>query len=323
MIQVSAPTKLMIIGEYTVLEGGPAVVTAINRRVRACYSPCAYDGSALKDDASHKYPHQRPEVVLTHTLAQQKLGANLGELRVDMTELQQPHELKLGIGSSSAATVAVAGAAYACAGFDIGNANTKHQIFELALAGHQAVAPQGSGADVAAAVYGETIQFQRTEKGPTITSLRWPESLHLTAIWTQTSARTSDFLHKLFAFKSQYATSYHQCQTTLRHVSEQFITALQSINTDALLKATQQFTHALHDLGKAAELPILTPQISAICNLANDYGGAAKPSGAGGGDVCIAFFRDLASKQAFEDACRRDNFPILAITCNVRGVALD
>jgi hypothetical protein len=41
--------------------------------------------------------------------------------------------------------------------------------------GHRALSPRGSGADIAAAVYGGTLLFQLAEPKPIVTDLAWPE----------------------------------------------------------------------------------------------------------------------------------------------------
>src|SRR5262249_49925284 len=70
---------------------------------------------------------------------------------------------------------------------------------------------------------------------------------------------------------------------------------------------------ALEALGRAAEIPIVTPELAAAAALAgqlggpakpagaraSELGGAAKPSGAGGGDVGVAFFAGAREADAF------------------------
>ena len=49
-------------------------------------------------------------------------------------------------------------------------------------------------------------------------------------------------------------------------------------------------------------LPYMTPSLAAIRKMAKDFGGAAKPSGAGGGDCAVALFPDEGAKRAFISA---------------------
>jgi len=49
-------------------------------------------------------------------------------------------------------------------------------------------------------------------------------------------------------------------------------------------------------------LPYMTPSLAAIRKVAKDFGGAAKPSGAGGGDCAVALFPDEEARTAFVSA---------------------
>src|SRR5699024_9076758 len=51
----------------------------------------------------------------------------------------------------------------------------------------------------------------------------------------------------------------------------------------------KQNRRALREVGERAHADIETPLLSRLCDLAEYYGGAGKPSGAGGGDCGIAF----------------------------------
>jgi phosphomevalonate kinase len=97
-VGASAPGKALLCGEYAVLEGAPAVVSAIGRRVSVAWS-----------DESVPMP---PEVEATVRLAQAELGPVARTLIVDAAELQQDR-IKLGLGSSAAAAAATAGAVFA------------------------------------------------------------------------------------------------------------------------------------------------------------------------------------------------------------------
>lgn len=322
MIALSAPAKLMIIGEYAVLQGGPAVVTAINRRVRLRCSARAGDDSTPDIDTSLTCPQNRPEVVLTQQIAQQKFGVRLSQMHLDTTELQV-NDRKLGLGSSAAAAVATAAAAAVAGGFKLTAADAKARVLDVATQGHRAVAPHGSGADTAAAVYGGTLRFQLADAAPLCSELTWPEALWMSVVWTTVSARTSDLLQRLSTFKARHPSDYDQCQDRLCQASQRFIEAFGDADISTVLQTTREFVHALKQLDSASGLGVITPEITRICDIADSLGGSAKPSGAGGGDVCIAFFQTSHSQTAFETACRRDNFLPLAISCNERGVCLD
>ena len=71
-------------------------------------------------------------------------------------------------------------------------------------------------------------------------------------------------------------------------------------------------------LGRAAGVEIATEEIAAIMSIAAELGGAAKPSGAGGGDVAIAFGADpdLGAKLA-----ERTGTHLLEVAIDRRGLS--
>ena len=74
--------------------------------------------------------------------------------------------------------------------------------------------------------------------------------------------------------------------------------------------------NALAALGQAAGLPIVTPPFARAAALARELGGAAKPSGAGGGDVGVAFFTDQEAAATFAPARPHIGVEILSVrTC--------
>ncbi len=74
-----------------------------------------------------------------------------------------------------------------------------------------------------------------------------------------------------------------------------------------------------------AGVPIVTPAFARAAAIAAELGGAAKPSGAGGGDVGIALFVDRAAAQAFmgraqNDADGETSIQILDLTIDENGL---
>src|SRR5699024_504998 len=58
----------------------------------------------------------------------------------------------------------------------------------------------------------------------------------------------------------------------------------------------------LQTLERIAGFCIETEELKTLCDLAEQYGGVAKPSGAGGGDCGIAFMPDEASAEKLKVA---------------------
>lgn len=268
----------MICGEYAVLEGYPCLVAAVDRRLTL---ELPFTGT--------KVPLP-PEVMHTlDALARRDLPLR-GFPRLDRSALFDGTK-KLGLGSSAAAVAATAAAGFAqhhggklqpsTANLDI--------VFDIALEGHRAVAPKGSGADVAAAVYGHVVRCQR-QGGSLHTatpSLRMPPHA---VIWTGQSVRTSRFVESTDALKRSHPMLHRKHIEKIAEATDHLIEALTAHSPPDVVTSVRAHHHALTELGNAAEVPIVTRQLCELHALAERAGGACKPSGAGGGDVAIAFF---------------------------------
>jgi phosphomevalonate kinase len=72
-------------------------------------------------------------------------------------------------------------------------------------------------------------------------------------------------------------------------------------------------------LGEAAGASIVNDKLAAVRDLALRSGGAAKPSGAGGGDVALALFTDPDSTDLFRAGCARAGIEVLSLLLGASG----
>ncbi|QQR90901.1 MAG: hypothetical protein IPJ88_03985 [Myxococcales bacterium] len=322
MIRVSAPGKLMVVGEYSVLEGGEALVAAVSRRLYASYSPFAGNGSGPEGSVSGKSEKLGPETMLSRDLAREKLGAEPGHLTMDSSAFYSGHQ-KLGFGSSAAAATAATSAVFAEHGYDLNQIQSKEAVFDLAYQGHRAVAAQGSGADVAASVFGGVLRFKKDAETINTQASQISGLLHSSVIWTQQSARTSDFISGINALKQDKPDLYYSCINKIKHCAQTFIQASEANEAQESLLAYAEHHKAMSQLGSAAQLAVVTETINTIVSLAESHHGACKASGAGGGDCCLAFFRTPEDKQSFEKACSNAGFSVLDVTLAAPGARLE
>ena len=73
-------------------------------------------------------------------------------------------------------------------------------------------------------------------------------------------------------------------------------------------------------LGREIGLPIVTPALADAARLAEELGGAAKPSGAGGGDVGVAFLTDRGAAETFRQRAPHIGLEILSIRTGADGL---
>lgn len=310
----SAPGKMMLSGEYAVLDGAPAIVAAVQRRAVVRVVP---EGSAdVARGLDHAEP-RFPEVAATRALAERDLGFTLeGELGVDVSALRGA-EVKLGLGSSAAAAAATAALMFAKAGREA----TDAELFDLAIRGHEEVAPQGSGADVAAAVHGGTIHYLAPIRQ--VRAVLWPVGLVASVVFTGQAASTRELVGKVRALQASDRGRYDRNMRRLGAGAVALAKAFDAADLAAIVAAADDYGKAMGALGAAAGAPIVEERLTRIAALARDAGGAAKPSGAGGGDVAIAFFTDTEASGSFARACASEGFEVLDVDLGGPGARID
>lgn len=332
----SAPGKMMVSGEYAVLDGAPAIVAAVQARALARLAD-GDEGAHLNEAGEARLAAVRrgevvtsdarlgryPESAAARRLAELHFGVSTeGALAVDVGALRSGG-VKLGLGSSAAAAAASAAVVAVAAGLD--PADHEPAIFRAAFEGHALVAPQGSGADVAASVHGGFVAYRRPALGDPEAMLRaasplaWPASLTLRIAWTGHAASTRELVGQVRALKAADPTRYAEVMGQLRARAEDFVTAVDE-GADAVVAAAARYHAAMKELGEAAGAPIVEARLAQVAALAAEVGGSAKPSGAGGGDVALAFFADEVRATDFEARCADAGIEVLALPLGGPGV---
>lgn len=300
----SAPGKALLCGEYAVLDGAPAVVAAVDRRVTVSWS----------DDS----PPMPPEVEATLGLARARCGHVPGALTVDASALRRK-DIKLGLGSSAAAAAATAAAVFATHGKELEDPAVVRSVFECALEGHASIAPQGSGVDVAASALGGFLKFRRGN-GVEVQPLAAPSGLCIELVWTGHAARTSELVGKVLELRERAPADYSQHLARLSAAAQDFVDAFDEGSAADVIRVAASYAGAMAALGDAAGAPIVEAQLGRATELASRFSGSAKPCGAGGGDVAIAFFEDSAAAEAFKLACNAEGLHPIEVSWGAPGV---
>ena len=297
---VIAPGKIFLVGEYAVLEEGPAVLAAVTRHAVAQYVPGMDPMSNVVREAVQ--------------LARAEIGEAAsalppGSVLVDTDDFQQGNQ-KIGLGSSSATAVATVGALFESAGISV--AHNRSRIYAIALAAHRAAqGGAGSGADVAAAVHGGFIKVERRPLGPPLVEpLTPPAGLNLVVFWTGQAVSTTNMIEGVQKFARRDPVAYRQMIDNLREIAEDFVDELQAGNATGAVAAAGRYGRRLAVLGTAASVPIVTDAFTRASELAKELGGIAKPSGAGGGDIGIAMFATPETARLFARALPKPLAPL-------------
>jgi phosphomevalonate kinase len=297
---VIAPGKIFLVGEYAVLEDGPAVLAALTRHASAQFIPGTSAMSKLVREAVARAKLEIGEAAS---------ALPPGSVLVNTDDFHQG-ESKVGLGSSSATAVSAVGALFECAGVAV--LQNRERIYSIALAAHRAAqGGKGSGADVAAAVHGGLIRVEGHKAGtPSVEPLAAPAGLHLVVFWTGKSVATAGMIEGVQAFAKADPTAYREIIGSLREIAGRFIAEIRAGRATGAVAAAGRYGKRLAMLGTAAGVPIVTDVFSRASDLAKELGGIAKPSGAGGGDVGVAMFATPEAARLFARALPKPLVPL-------------
>ena len=103
-------------------------------------------------------------------------------------------------------------------------------------------------------------------------------------------------------------------------VAADFVVACANEDARAVVDAAARGHAQLAALGDLIGLPIVTPALAEAAALAQSLGGAAKPSGAGGGDVGVAFMTDQGAAETFRERAAHLGLEILSIRTGADGL---
>jgi phosphomevalonate kinase len=288
VVNILSPGKLFLLGEYAVLEGHPAAVMAVDRYVRL--SPCA--GSA---------PDGGDPVSLARKLAECALGMEPGPetYRADSTSLFHGGK-KLGLGSSAAVVAASAASVFHQAGRDITKSSTRREIWGIAKKAHDSFQrASGSGADIAASLAGGVIVFRRHgESGADFMPAKLPAGIHLVFIWTAETISTASTLRSVECFRKKDPAGYRDIIDGMGAAAGLFISA--GLGTPSgFIASFHEYGSMMSELGRRCGSPAAAPAVEMAARHAAELGGAAKPSGAAGGDFIVAAFGDPRCTERF------------------------
>jgi phosphomevalonate kinase len=192
---------------------------------------------------------------------------------------------KLGIGSSAALAVALAGACCAAAGRDA-------QSTEAALAAHRRFQQGfGSGVDVACSATGGLIVYSMD--GSRAERLSWPDGLHLGIAWVGVAANTRERLERLRRQEPRPS------RTALATASRRMTAAWLSGEPQAVVEELRNYCNALNDFSVDHGLGIFDAGHAELSRMADGTGVVYKPCGAGGGDVGMALAIDPGEIEQF------------------------
>lgn len=330
VIEAQAPGKLVIVGEYAVLEGAPGLAVAVDVRAQARITPLPGSGNQLlipdtgetfrfrwvpasgpRWDGVSPGAFGLPLEACAAILTARGLLPRPAELPACQIELataafhrtgSDGRRVKLGLGSSAAVVVALTGALLR---FARAAALPRQTLIAICCEAHRRLqGGAGSGIDVATAVTGGAvaIAFSRgagpDANVPEARPVSWPRRLGMVAVWSGQSASTPAMLARLRAFQAQDSARFTSHMGRLGANAGQAVAAWSAGDTGALLGAIAGYESGLRQLDEAAGIGIFSPVHERLRAIAVKHGAVYKPSGAGGGDFGLALTDSRTVEQA-------------------------
>ncbi|MBN1336229.1 MAG: hypothetical protein JXB39_09735 [Deltaproteobacteria bacterium] len=269
---IVAPGKLLLAGEYAVLDGGSALVLAIHRGVRCTVWPVAPGGGrVVVTPGDDRFAVAGLEAV------------DAPPARYVFAD-EHPTGLpdKPGFGGSAAATVAAV----------LAGGGRGSEAFEA----HRGVQDGGSGADVAASLSGGLIRY----RAGAVVPLPLVDPLPA-VVWSGASAATAPRVAAYRAWRADRSAFLQGMEALVEAFSEDPVAAV------------REARGVLDGMTRSARIVWETEALRRIADIAESLGGAAKPSGAGGGDCAIAVFPDAERRERFEVAVADAGYRVIPI----------
>jgi phosphomevalonate kinase len=352
MITAQAPGKMILLGEYAVLNGAPALVCAVDRLAKVHLQANPKNEFQLNSPAlgipaqpfvvtpsgKVRFDPQLDKAIAVRLTFFQTIFEKYWEyfknhdrripaLQISLDTMafySDRLQSKLGFGSSAAMTVALMRALCQIGGSD--ERYSPDNLFGQSLQAHRlAQGNLGSGIDVAASVYGGALIYEMSradslQKIPQPVEV-WQELLIL-PVWTGRSASTRSMVRGVDRLKESDAALYGELMNRLAHCSQQGCRAYMQKDFTAFFEAVKEFYQTLSQLGKKSAMPIISPAHQKLANIAESVGTVYKPSGAGSGDIGVAFSDSAEKIGLLKQAVQQAGFEALDVRICRRGVGL-
>lgn len=320
MITTSAPGKLMLFGDHSVVYGHPCIVTAVDQRLFVSVKKNGVDvfhlsapnlgleaySKTIEDLGKKQLPKAVRFIEHLYKRFLEKYPQSNGVVVTTKSEFSS----SFGFGSSSAVTVAFAKAL--CELYQVKLDNK--QLFDLCYQAVLDVQGVGSGFDIAAAIWGGTIYYISPAK---IVETLEVDDLPLVVGYTGIKADTPTIVRMVALQRTRHKQKIDGYFDQASQVVEQAKGAINNKDWLLLGKLMRQNQNIL------ADLQVSSLELDRLIVAAEQAGAeGAKLSGAGGGDCMIALAQKDTEKYV-KQAIIHVGGEIMDVAINAQGVRVE
>lgn len=342
----TAPGKVVLLGEYAVLDGAPALVQAVDRRCRVELAPCAADECRVEAPQLEIAPvrfglgenggvcwHEPvpPAFRRTAVLIEAVLGrvAELGgriepfRMRIDTAELfdgEGGRNVKLGLGSSAATAVAVDAVLHAAFVDDDRGETETETIARLLSPTREAQGNAGSGIDLAASLCGGLLHYRLREGRIELGRLELPPEIRVCFVWAGEPASTADLLAAWRRSREASPRAHGGLLGEMQTVSDAGVRAVERGDAHKILACWSDYGEIMGKMNDLVDCEVVTTEHRIAGSLAALMGGVYKPCGAGGGDLGVAASLDKPFRSRMRHVCRGAGLTTLSLRPAEQGV---
>ena len=311
-VEESAPGKIILSGEYAVLDGASAIILPTKQKafvsveegnsIENIFISSAINGRfsfLVSKDYSVIWTKENPGkygLFVESIFKQLKIHSSKKIIISIQTDDFYHHNIKLGIGSSSAISVAIIKAFKQFYNLEMNSSEIIKNILNLHYITQDF---EGSGVDIACSYANKgliearinSVQEQKWKK------LTWPNKLYMEVIFTQKEVSTKSMVEQYMIIKKD--DSMRELISHLIKITK--IISNYWLNQDVtnILASLNQYDLIMRKIDNLAKLNIFSSIHNEIYELAKKDNVFYKPSGAGNSDIGIAFSESLDDMSRF------------------------
>lgn len=332
-IKTKASGKLYFLGEFSVVDGGNAVLFPVDSYVNVTIKESDAPFNADEDLLITKAAINISEKYL------KELGIDIKNysLNIENELIDKDSNVKYGLGSSAAIMVSIIESILLFHNVQL----SKLELFKLSVLANYSLKKNGSMGDIATSVWQEPIIYKTFNKKELIDRINNNENINaimkeewdglkiarlnflsednnyykLIIGWTKKSADTHDIVSQFNDFMNKNPNYLNNFLLTSNEIIEDFINAKSYFDVEIQMN---RFSNLLNDLQSKSNIEIITEEARKMINAAHQIGVASKTSGAGNGDCVIALSFDKEKTKRLEEKWTKLGAEVLNINVKWR-----